>query len=91
MEAKITSAGRLFQICEAMQLKALLANAIRTSLVTARRDDEVTIMRPEQVPVSSALQVNNVTAYIILSRFGFTAISQVVSHVVRLASASHNS
>ena len=66
MEAKITSAGSLFQICGAVQLKALLANAIPTPLVTARRDDELTIIGHEHVPVSSALQVDNATAYFIL-------------------------
>ena len=65
MEVKITSAGRLFQMCEAVQLKALLANAIRTPLVVARRDDELTIKGREQIPVSSALPVYNATAYLI--------------------------
>ena len=52
-------------MCEAVQLKALLANAIRTPLVVARRDDELTIKGREQVPVSSALPVDNATAYLI--------------------------
>ena len=62
----MTSAGRLFQICGAVQLKALLANAIRTPLATARRDEELTIIGHEQFPKSSALQVDNAIAYLIL-------------------------